>query len=129
MNLKGKRILVLGLGVSGMSMVRWLANRGADVSVADTRPKPPLKEQLQTELPDVQLRLGAFDERAFAGVEVIAISPGVPLAEPLVRRARERGVPIVGDIELFARVRREYLQCKVIAITGSNGKSTVTEMV
>lgn len=129
MNLKGKRVLVLGLGVSGMSMARWLANRGADVRVADTRPKPPLITQLRTELPNVELRLGAFDERAFAGVEVIAISPGVPLAEPLVRRARERGVPIVGDIELFAQIRREYLQCKVIAITGSNGKSTVTEMV
>ncbi len=129
MNPKGKRILVLGLGVSGMSMVRWLVNRGADVSVADTRPKPPLMGQLRTELPNVELRLGAFEERAFAGIEAVAISPGVPLAEPLVRRARERGVPIVGDIELFAQIRREYLQSKVIAITGSNWKSTVTEMV
>jgi UDP-N-acetylmuramoylalanine--D-glutamate ligase len=112
-----------------MSMVRWLAHRGAKVRVADTRPLPPFAGQLRTELPAVELRLGAFDERAFAGVEVVAISPGVPLAEPLVRRAREQGVPIVGDIELFAQIRREYLQCKVIAITGSNGKSTVTEMV
>ncbi len=60
---------------------------------------------------------------------MIAIGPGVPLAEPLVRRASERGVPIFGDIELFAQIRREYMQFKVIAITGSNGKSTVTEMV
>lgn len=120
---------MLGLGASGMSMVRWLANRGSDVTVADTRPMPPLLGQLRTELPDVNLFLGAFDEQAFAGIEVVAISPGVPLAEPLVRRARERGVPIVGDIELFAQIRKEYLQIKVIAITGSNGKSTVTEMV
>jgi UDP-N-acetylmuramoylalanine--D-glutamate ligase len=120
---------VLGLGASGMSMVRWLASRGSDVRVADTRPMPPLLGQLRTELPDVNLFLGAFDEQAFAGIEVVAISPGVPLAEPLVRRARERGVPIVGDIELFAQIRKEYLQIKVIAITGSNGKSTVTEMV
>lgn len=112
-----------------MSMVRWLVHWGADVKVADTRPVPPFIGQLRTELPEVELRLGAFDERAFAGVEVVAISPGVPLAEPLVRRARDQGVPIVGDIELFAQIRREYLQCKVIAITGSNGKSTVTEMV
>ena len=110
-------------------MVRWLAHRGAKVKVADTRPVPPFIGQLRTELPEVELRLGAFDERAFAGVEVVAISPGVPLAEPLVRRAREQGVPIVGEIELFAQIRKEYLQCKVIAITGSNGKSTVTEMV
>jgi UDP-N-acetylmuramoylalanine--D-glutamate ligase len=90
---------------------------------------PPLLGELRTELPDVELHLGAFDGRTFSGVDVIAISPGVPLAEPLVRHARERGVPIVGDIELFAQIRREYLQLKVIAITGSNGKSTVTEMV
>lgn len=129
MNLKDKGILVLGLGASGMSMVRWLVNRGAAVRVADTRPAPPFIGHLRAEFPEVELRLGAFDERAFAGVEVVAISPGVPLAEPLVRRARDQGVPIIGDIELFAQIRREYLQCKVIAITGSNGKSTVTEMV
>ena len=120
---------MLGLGASGMSMVRWLVNRGADVRVADTRPAPPFMGQLRKELPEVELRLGSFDERAFAGVEVVAISPGIPLGEPLVRRARDQGVPIVGDIELFAQIRREYLHCKVIAITGSNGKSTVTEMV
>ncbi len=110
-------------------MVRWLTNRGAEVRVADTRPMPPFVGQLRKELPEVELRLGAFDESAFAGAEVVAISPGVPLAAPLVRRARDQGVPIVGDIELFAQIRREYLQCKVIGITGSNGKSTVTEMV
>lgn len=120
---------MLGLGVSGMSMVRWLTNRGATVSAADTRMQPPFAGQLREQYPDVQLSLGAFRAQALAGADVIAISPGVPLAEPLVRRARDQGVPIVGDIELFAQVRSEYLKSKVIAITGSNGKSTVTEMV
>ncbi len=75
------------------------------------------------------LYVGAFQPQAFEGAEIIAISPGVPLFEPMVRRAYERGVPVVGDIELFARMRDEFVNSRVIAITGSNGKSTVTEMV
>jgi UDP-N-acetylmuramoylalanine--D-glutamate ligase len=112
-----------------MSMVRWLTNRGAVVRAADTRLVPTMIGRVRDEFPGLDVRLGEFEERSFAGVDVIAISPGVPLAEPLVKRARDQGVPIVGDIELFAQVRRQYLHCKVIAITGSNGKSTVTEMV
>nr|NIO41366.1 UDP-N-acetylmuramoyl-L-alanine--D-glutamate ligase [Burkholderiales bacterium] len=129
LELKGKRFLVLGLGVSGMSMVRWLMNRGATVSAADTRMAPPTAGELRSQFPDLDVSFGAFEEKTFASADVIAISPGVPLAEPLVRRARNQGVPILGDIELFAQVRKEYLDSKVIAITGSNGKSTVTEMV
>lgn len=129
MNLKGKRILVLGLGVSGMSMVRWLTGRGAMVRVADTRLLPPFAGQLRTNYPDVDLHVGALEEHVFAGADVVAISPGVPLAQPLVKRARDQGIPVLGDIELFAHARRQYDHSKVIAITGSNGKSTVTEMV
>lgn len=129
MNPKGKRILVLGLGISGMSMVRWLTNRGALVRVADTRLLPPFAGQLRANFPDVELHVGELQERAFAGTDVVAISPGVPLAQPLVKRARDQGIPVLGDIELFAHARKQYVQSKVIAITGSNGKSTVTEMV
>ncbi len=112
-----------------MSMVRWLTNRGATVRAADSRTLPPFAEQMRAQFPNVEVNPGAFEEKALVGADVVAISPGVPLAEPLVRRARDQGVPILGDIELFAQVRREYLHSKVIAITGSNGKSTVTEMV
>ena len=112
-----------------MSMVRWLTSRGAEVRAADTRSRPPFAAQLREGFPKVELRLGAFEEQMLVGADVVAISPGVPLAEPLVRRARDQGVPILGDIELFAQVRKEYPRSKVIAITGSNGKSTVTEMV
>ncbi len=129
MDLKGKKVLVLGLGISGMSMVRWLTNRGAAVRAADSRTLPPLAGQLRVQFPEVEVNLGGFDDKVLVGADVVAISPGVPLAEPLVRRARDQGVPILGDIELFAQVRKEYLHSKVIAITGSNGKSTVTEMV
>lgn len=119
----------MGLGASGMSMARWLARRGAQVRVADTRPEPPFADALRAELPGVELHLGVLREESFADVTTIAISPGVPLSEPQVQKARARGVAVLGDIELFARIRDEFAEVKVIAITGSNGKSTVTEMV
>ena len=129
LELENRRVLVLGLGSSGMSMARWLAGRGARVRVADSRPVPPNADQLREELPGIDLHTGAFRPESFADAELIAISPGVPLAEPLVQAALARGLEVIGDIELFARVRDEFPGAKVIGITGSNGKSTVTEMV
>jgi UDP-N-acetylmuramoylalanine--D-glutamate ligase len=129
LDLENRRVLVLGLGSSGMSMARWLAGRGARVRVADSRPVPPNADQLREELPGIDLHTGAFRPENFADAELIAISPGVPLAEPLVQAALARGLEVIGDIELFARVRDEFPGAKVIGITGSNGKSTVTEMV
>jgi UDP-N-acetylmuramoylalanine--D-glutamate ligase len=127
--LKNRCALVLGLGASGLSMARWLARRGASVRVADSRSEPPFAAQLQIELPTVELHTGAFRAQSFTGVDLIAVSPGVSLAEPLIRTAMECGTDVVGDIELFARIREEFPGNRVIAITGSNGKSTVTEMV
>jgi UDP-N-acetylmuramoylalanine--D-glutamate ligase len=127
MELRGKRVLVLGLGDTGFSMARWLAQQGALVRVADSRDFPPNRERLAREAPSIPLEAGAFRTASFDAVDLIAISPGVPLAEPNVRAARARGVPVVGDIELFAAVRSTA--CALIAITGSNGKTTVTTMV
>jgi len=124
--LKGARVLVLGLGETGMSMARWLTAQGARVRVADTRGQPPNAAKLAAELPGTPLDTGAFRRESFADADLIAVSPGVPLAEPLVREALGRGVEVVGDVELFARVRDRA--CPLIAITGSNGKSTVTAM-
>ena len=127
MDLRGKNVLVLGLGETGFSMARWLVEQGAQVRVADSRAAPPNRERLGREAPDVVLHTGTFRAASFEGIEMIAISPGVPLAEPHVRAALARGVPVVGDIELFAQVRAQA--SALIAITGSNGKSTVTTMV
>ncbi len=126
MDVRGKRVLVLGLGETGMSMARWLVRRGAHVRVADSRERPPRAEDLARELPAIDVQCGAWTDTAFAGAELIAISPGVPLADPVVQRAAQRGVRIVGDIELFAQARPQ--EAIVVAITGSNGKSTVTAM-
>ena len=129
MNLAGKRALVLGLGETGLSMARFLDRRGARVRVADTRAQPPNRTALAEKLPQAELALGAFGDAAFAGIDVIAISPGVPLATPQVQAAAARGVPVIGDIELFAQaLRQRDRAAQVLAITGTNGKSTVTAL-
>lgn len=128
MELAGRHALVLGLGFSGLSMARWLSHRGAHVRIADTRAAPPCSAQLQRELPSVPVVTGNLRPESFRDVDLIAISPGVPATEPLVETAAKRGVPVVGDIELFAQALPAFATAKVLAITGSNGKSTVTEM-
>jgi UDP-N-acetylmuramoylalanine--D-glutamate ligase len=112
-----------------MSMARWLAARGATVRVADSRDAPPFADRLRAEHPDIEVHTGPFRSESFADANLVAISPGVGLAEPQVREAQARGIEVVGDVELFARVRDEWPGARVVAITGSNGKSTVTEMV
>lgn len=126
--LKDKNVLVLGLGDTGLSAVRWLKRRGARVRVADSRKAPPQLARLRQDAPDVAVALGSFTAETFAAVDLIVASPGVPLSEPLLAAARARGVPVAGDVELFAQALAGGA-ARVIAISGSNGKSTVTEMV
>jgi UDP-N-acetylmuramoylalanine--D-glutamate ligase len=119
------RVLVVGLGKTGMSCARFLARRGAAVAVTDTRVEPPGLAAMRRELPDVALFLGGFDRSAFAAAELVVVSPGVSVEEPAIREVRSRGVPVLGDIELFA----QSAQAPVAAITGSNGKSTTTMLL
>ena len=127
LQLKDKRVLVLGLGDTGLSALRWLNRRGALLSVADTRDAPPGLETLRAELPRVKTHLGPFQEAVFNTAELIVISPGVPMATTQVQAAIARGIPVIGDVELFAQ--HKPARSKVIAITGANGKSTVTTLV
>ncbi|HUW49643.1 MAG TPA: UDP-N-acetylmuramoyl-L-alanine--D-glutamate ligase [Sulfuricella sp.] len=132
MELKGKNILVVGLGDTGLSMARWLDRQGAVVAVADSRDKPPHAARLQAELPGVPLFTGKFRAEVFLNADLLAVSPGVSLREPFIAQAVARNVPVVGDIELLARALGTphfAPDTRVLAITGSNGKSTVTEMV
>jgi UDP-N-acetylmuramoylalanine--D-glutamate ligase len=125
--LKDKKVLVLGLGDTGLSALRWLHSQGARLSVADTRNMPPGLDALKAELPDTVVYTGALKPTVFDGVDLAVISPGVPLSEPEIQAAIQRGVPIVGDVELFAQYRPA--SAKLIAITGANGKTTVTTLV
>lgn len=125
--LKDKRVLVLGLGETGLSALRWLHRQGARLSVADTRDNPPGVDTLKAELPQVRIYAGAFKASTFSDVDLIVASPGVPLNEPEIQAAIKRGITVVGDVELFAQYRPS--SAKVIAITGANGKTTVTTLV
>jgi UDP-N-acetylmuramoylalanine--D-glutamate ligase len=120
----GRRNLVVGLGKTGLSAARWLLARGERVAVTDSRATPPGLDALRA-LGDVPLHLGAFDVRALEGAERVVLSPGVSRAEPLVRTALDCDLEVLGDVELFARAKR----APAVAITGTNGKSTVTTLV
>jgi len=123
---KAPRTLVVGLGMTGLSVARYLSRQGVPVAIVDSREHPPGLEQLRNELPDdVALFLGSFHPEAFARAGQIVVSPGVSRDEPEIAAALERGVPVIGDIELFAQVA----QAPVVAVTGSNGKSTVVTLV
>lgn len=131
-NWSNKSVLILGLGETGLSMVRWLATQGACLRVADSRTAPAGLDEVAKYVAPGQVFCGAFSDALFDGIDLIAISPGVPLADPHVARAVARGIPVVGDIELFAQQLTTFLSPlsgKVLAITGSNGKTTVTTMV
>jgi UDP-N-acetylmuramoylalanine--D-glutamate ligase len=126
LQLANKRLLVLGLGDTGLSALRWLKRQGARLSVADTREAAPGLDSVRAQLPEVAIHLGPFRREVFEDAEIIVASPGVPLAEPEVQAAIARSVPVVGDVELFAQHKPRH--AKVIAITGANGKSTVTAL-
>lgn len=119
------KTLVLGLGKTGLSCARYLRSQGVPVAVTDSRPQPPGLERARAEMPDLPLFLGGFDAAALAAADRLVISPGIALGEPGLALALGRGVEVVGDIELFARAA----QAPIVAITGSNGKSTVTTLV
>jgi len=115
--------MIVGLGVTGYSAVRYLLARGLCVSVMDSRAEPILAKRLADEFPEVNCYFGEFDSALLSAQSLIVLSPGVALHEPALRQAKSAGVEIVGDIELFLQENQQ----PVIAITGSNGKSTVTE--
>src|SRR5512141_503987 len=130
--LRGQSVLVLGLGEPGLSLARYLNSQGARVCVADSRMNPPGIATLHSEVPQAEVHCGPFDDDLLEGIDRIAISPGIPLAEPFVQRAIARGIPVEGDIELLAQqlATNNYRRnTKVIAITGANGKTTTTSMV
>ena len=128
--LRNQSVLVIGLGETGLSLARWLTAQDAQVCVADSRATPPGADTLYKEMPQVDAHFGPFRDESLIGIDRIAISPGVPLAEPFVQRAIARGIPVVGDIELLAQeINAASPKPKVIAITGANGKTTVTSMV
>lgn len=117
--------VIVGLGSSGVSAARYLMKQGIPIAVTDSRQNPPNLAEFTAEFPSVKLSVGKLDENLLATAGKIIISPGVSLQEPVIAQQVMRGIPIVGDIELFAAAAK----APVIAITGTNAKSTVTTLV
>ena len=117
--------LVVGLGVTGLSVVRYLRGLGERVVVVDSRDLPPGMKVLKEDFPDVELYTGEFKPALFKSARRIVVSPGVPMSEPVLQETKEQGVEIIGDIDLFAH----EVTAPVVGITGSNGKSTVTTLL
>ena len=117
--------LVVGLGLTGLSVLRYLQRLGEPVIVADSRDIPPRLNEFRESFSGIPLHTGAFDEQLFLRARRIVVSPGVSLNLPALRRAHEQGIEISGDIDLFAH----EVSAPVVGITGSNGKSTVTTLL
>ncbi|VAX08776.1 UDP-N-acetylmuramoylalanine--D-glutamate ligase [hydrothermal vent metagenome] len=119
------RTLIVGLGLTGISCARYLSARNIPAVIIDSRARPPGLSILREQMFGVSLVTGGFDPLVFISADRIVVSPGVAVDEPQILAARKRGVEIIGDIELFAR----EVAAPVVAVTGSNGKSTVTTLL
>jgi UDP-N-acetylmuramoylalanine--D-glutamate ligase len=131
MNLAGKHVLVLGLGESGLACARWCARQGARVRVADTRVAPPYLDELRRRVASADFIAGEFDKSLLAGIDLLALSPGLSGGLMVVIHAHAAGIPVLGEIELFAQALRTLgkgIPAPVLAITGTNGKTTTTAL-
>ncbi len=116
---------VIGTGITGLSVARFLVAQQQAFILLDTRTTPPNLEKVQQEFPGVTVECGELDPQTLLACDEIIVSPGVAVATPAIEQARNAGIPVVGDIELFVR----YAKAPIVAITGSNAKSTVTTLV
>ncbi len=119
------RVLVVGLGITGRACVRYLRRTGVNVAAADTRDHPPAVDTLREDYPDLPLFLGDAAVQAFRSADLILLSPGIAPSDPVAQAANRQDIPVWGDIELFSRLA----DAPIAAITGSNGKSSVTTLV
>lgn len=123
---KSKRVLVVGFGVSGVSVAKYMSKQGAKVMVTDTKQRTELADAANATADlKLELELGRHNNKTFHGAELIVVSPGVPLNLKPLEEAREKGVPITNEIELAVA----HVQEPIVAVTGTNGKTTVTTLI
>ena len=122
-----KRVLVVGLGKSGLSISRWLAGEGTEVTVSDMKEESALNNLFVSEIRKLGIKLeaGGHKEETFLDSDMIVVSPGVPLDQKVLRIAMGKGIPVLGEMQLAIRL----IDIPVVAITGTNGKSTTTSLV
>ena len=125
MELNDKRVLVVGLGKSGVASALFLKSRGARVTVSDSKPESELRNEILLLLEHgITVETGGHGERTFRGQDLIVVSPGVPVDAPQLVQARNLGETVIGEIELAA----QFLSGPIVAITGANGKTTITSL-
>jgi len=125
MDLNNKRVLVVGLGKSGVASALFLKSRGARVTVSDSKPEAELRDEILLLLEHgITVETGGHGDRTFRGQDLIVVSPGVPIDAPQLVQARNLGEPVIGEIELAA----QFLSGPIVAITGANGKTTTTSL-
>ncbi|HEY7884434.1 MAG TPA: UDP-N-acetylmuramoyl-L-alanine--D-glutamate ligase [Cellvibrionaceae bacterium] len=120
-----KLTAIIGTGVTGLSVARFLKRQGRPFAIFDTRESPPNAAELKALYPDACIQFGVWDEELLCSADEIILSPGVAKTLPALERAVAAGVKLSGDVDVFSR----YAQAPVVAITGSNAKSTVTTLV
>lgn len=120
-----QHILIVGLGQTGLTVAHYLASCGVGFSVTDTRENPPGSDELLQAYPTTKTYFGAFTDEVFAQADCLVVSPGISPKLPIIQAAKQRGADIVGDIELFVRAAK----APIVAITGSNGKSSLTTIL
>src|SRR5215467_11206311 len=126
MDLNNKRVLVVGLGRSGVASALFLKAQGARVTVSDSKSEDQLRQEIPRLLDQgIVVETGGHGERTFQNQDLIVVSPGVPVDAEPITQARALGQPVIGEIELAA----QFLQGEIVAITGSNGKTTTTTLV
>lgn len=126
MKLKNKNILVVGLAVTGVATARFLINRGASVTVADQKKEQEIdSEEPLIREPGIRMELGPHRIETFERADLIVVSPGVPHTISPIRRAKEQGIPVIGEIELASR----FITEPIVAVTGTNGKTTTTTLL
>lgn len=117
--------VIVGLGKTGLSVANYFQRENIPFAVNDTRDNPPNLDEFKKLHPEIKISLGGYDENLLLNADEIILSPGLPLKEPIIQRCIAKNISVIGDIELFSRSAKG----KIAAITGSNGKSTVTSLL
>ena len=121
----GQKSIIIGLGKTGLSVAKYFSAKGLPFEFMDTRSSPPMIEEFKTHFPDIKIEVGKLKESSLLGAKELIISPGLSIKTPEIQRAKEFGIPVRGDIDIFSKAAK----APIIGVTGSNGKSTVVALL